>query len=89
MKWNNPTESHMLPAPGSPLRLKLSDGRIVEGCRPGYIENATDRDPIYHDRCGNRVPIGSIEGWAHQAYEQPGDHLPGQPQIDPINQYRK
>lgn len=86
MTYNNPRN---LPTPGAPLRLKLYDGSIVEGCRPSYIDKATEDDPLYHDRCGNHIAVRDIDGWAYQAYEQPGDHLPDQPRIDPINQYRK
>lgn len=70
--------SRILPTPGAPLRIKLDDGRMVEGCRPGYIENSTADDPQYHDRCGNLLDASKIQGWAYQAWTDNGDKYNGE-----------
>jgi len=63
IQWNKPS---MLATPGAPLQLRLDDGRIVEGVRPGYIGNATKDEVVFHDRCGNK--LNGVTGWIYQAW---------------------
>lgn len=64
-QWNNPG---VLATPGAQMSIKLYDGRIVEGTRPGYIDNATSDDPVFHDRCGNVIETSAVVGWTYQGW---------------------